>query len=742
MASDPAESTASQAGHDSTVFTLQVISPSLGVPQPLALHELPANLTVRQLKERIRNVIPTRPTEQAQRLIHRGRLLARDTETLQQVFGEEALRSAEYQTLHLVLRDLSDGRTSSTPTPTIHASNQPPAPGQQPPGIHVHTQPHQQQHHHHHHTNQFHPQPQVRIGATPFSSVAFAFPQGHTLGASTSQTFGAPTGLTPQQYSQWVQAMNAHTGILNQNQRDRGTQGANTPGRTASPFQPGATRTVVREGIGPNGAQWRITVNESVSNPLQQPGRTGSPFSAANVPNLWGSQPRSVPNGGQLSGNDVQNILRTADAGPATRVMTDAMRRNASTSSLSNLASSQAHHPIPPSVTTPLIPSRTGSAAGTPDPLRAASHSRNVPRSQSQPQSSTGSPEVYILSSPSGPRALLLHGNLETYFSPQLRVQNQPMGVALPQWPFSTTLAFNQQHVVPPPNPQLLTRPLGGRHDVPNPPASNTPQPQQPQGQVQQGLPHPPHVLPQIGHAMARADHPQVQAVRIAQLWPHISMIIRLGVFIWWFTSPTSSWARWITVISIAIAFFLINTGLLAPVVEQFWVPLRRHLEGLLPNADGHRHRGRPHERARNAQGANGEAADAGQHREPNPADTAARLVQQRREVNANWLMNQVRRLERAGILFLASIAPGVAERHIAQMERDQAERRRREAEAEAAAAAAAQAENRDGSEGADQTTENGGSASNGDSGSQAQPAGDEGGNRRPAAADEPLIAI
>ena len=51
-----------------------------------------------------------------------------------------------------------------------------------------------------------------------------------------------------------------------------------------------------------------------------------------------------------------------------------------------------------------------------------------------------------------------------------------------------------------------------------------------------------------------------------------------------------------------------------------------------------------------------------------------------------------MRRVERAGILFLASFAPGVAERHIQQLEeRERAERRAAE-EARAAAAAAAAA--------------------------------------------------
>ncbi|KAI1370903.1 hypothetical protein F4677DRAFT_437239 [Hypoxylon crocopeplum] len=747
MASEPAGQATSEAeaGTASATFTLQIISPSVGIPQPLALQELPTDITVKQLKERIRNAVSLKPTDQAQRLIHRGRLLARDSETMTEVFGQETLRSTEPQTLHLVLRDFSDGQTTSMPT--LHTANQIPAPSQ-PAGVQV--PQHQHQHHHHHH--HFQPQAQVRIGVPHHHGYSFGYPHGPVPGpALPGQQMNSP-GITPQQYAQYMRAMNAHAGTLNQNQRTamqggqdiptsnvRGTPGTSTPGRAASPFQPEASRTTVRESTGPNGnLQWRITFNETFYNPMQRPGRTGSPLSTTENANSRTPQTWSVPNGAQLSGNDVQNIMQAADASSATRVMTDAMRRNASSSSLANLATSQAHHPIPPGVTTPMIPSRAGSATGTPDPLRAVGQTRSPPLNQPQTQYSQGTPEVYILSSPSGPRALLLNSSLETYFSPPIRTVNQPGMSFTPRlFPPGMIHSYNPQYMVPTATThQPHTSPLGRGH-VPNSQA-NTPQPQQ-QAQPQHGLPHPPQAQPQIGHAVARADNPQVQAIRLAQLWPHIWMVIRLGLFIWWFTSPTSSWSRWITVISIAITLFLVNTGLLNPLVDQFWVPFRRHLENLIPLADGHRRVAQPAARGENGDST---AVPGQQNQEPNPADAAARLVQRRRNANANWLMDQARRLERAGILFLASIAPGVAERHIAQMEAEvRAERRRQEAEAAAAAAAAA-AEQSERPEGIEQGAEDGEpTAANGESGQPEQVAQDEG-NERPPAAEEPLIVV
>ncbi|KAK7749807.1 hypothetical protein SLS53_000387 [Cytospora paraplurivora] len=139
---------------------------------------------------------------------------------------------------------------------------------------------------------------------------------------------------------------------------------------------------------------------------------------------------------------------------------------------------------------------------------------------------------------------------------------------------------------------------------------------------------------------------------------------------------------------SLATAVFLLNTGLLNGIANHWFHPVRQHLEGLIPLG------GPDPNRARDGNGDNAQAAAQGgennnqahhpQHQPGHlePARVAERLVAQRRQQNANWLLDQVRRLERAGLLFLASIAPGVAERHIAALEaHERAERERREAE-------------------------------------------------------------
>lgn len=77
----------------SPIVNLQVISPSSGVSSPLSFQFLPATTTVKEIKEKIRDALDVSPSPEIQRLIYRGRMLARDTATMMEVFGEEAVRN-------------------------------------------------------------------------------------------------------------------------------------------------------------------------------------------------------------------------------------------------------------------------------------------------------------------------------------------------------------------------------------------------------------------------------------------------------------------------------------------------------------------------------------------------------------------------------------------------------------------------------------------------------------------------
>jgi hypothetical protein len=112
-------------------------------------------------------------------------------------------------------------------------------------------------------------------------------------------------------------------------------------------------------------------------------------------------------------------------------------------------------------------------------------------------------------------------------------------------------------------------------------------------------------------------------------------------------------------------------------------------VENLLPTPEQHVRR---QQRLLAEQAVPGQQQRLLQQGELDPAQMAARIVAER--AGQSWFTAQVRRLERAGLLFLASIAPGITERHIANLEAETRaeEARRREAAAVAAAAATSSA--------------------------------------------------
>ncbi|KAI1266702.1 hypothetical protein F5Y18DRAFT_363967 [Xylariaceae sp. FL1019] len=729
---------------DPESFTLQIVSPSAGVPQPLALESLPTSTTVQQLKDKIRDRLDSKPPGTHQRLIHQGHLL-RDAQTMRDVFGSNLLVN-NHQTVHLALRPSEDAVPQSTSTTAAPGPPRPLPPPQaqrlgQPPFYRPMSRNAPNRSGHPYQYAQFQPNNQLPVGAAPQlhpPQVHFGMQGGPVPSARHYQVVLTQPGLANSQadlqqrnleaitnrvfenhyhhqqqlalqqrnldalamasrmaqqaqqahlhfaeqqrlaHQNYLVAQNAQAHQVPSHHPHSGPQAQATMGQVPMAQVPGQipdpARVVAMEGLGSNGQRWRVAVNEPVA--TNQAHRTDSPVNPGPTgPSASAPRPQSVPNGGSapLPNSEVQNMMRAADAGYATRIMTDAMRRIASSSSVANLdlANHAAQQPIRPGVTTSFAPFHATGASAQPE--GAASQTAMTP-------------EVYILSSPNGPRGLLMNGASGIYYTPPARAVPQPTGLPTPPRSTATTSgsSVEARYGLP---PTIFQRPLAhGNHTHPLQPTR--PQPgDQAQAHPQQRVDVPVPVQP---HAR-RANNPQVRAVQIAQVWPHVWMIIRLALFIWWFTSPTSSWSRWLTVVSVAAVLFILNTGLLNPLAEQVWVPLRRHLENLIPLAAEHRGARRAIA-GRDGQRAGGNDADHPEAREPNPADTAARLVQQRRRDNTNWLASMARRLERAGILFIASLAPGLAERHIAQIEAEaRAERQRHEA-AEAAAAAAREA--------------------------------------------------
>ncbi|KAJ6444162.1 Ubiquitin family protein [Purpureocillium lavendulum] len=615
------------------VVNLQVVSPSVGVNRPLLFPDLPAATTIKGLKDRIRLALPLRPADENQRLIHRGRALLRESDSLLDVFGADA-------TIHLVIRDTADMQTSSTTAPrgpspvdagrsgsTSRRSQSPHVGAELPSGLPRRPVQHPTL-----------PTPQSRMP----SPAPAPFPPHYTpeqAAAFQQQHQSMTNWLTQIQQNAHLQREAMVRALVNQNQRGRAQMGM--------------------RGIGDQGAS-------SVGAGGQE---SGSGRASPNLPSA--AQHEAAPNGqpyhvehiirvaaqGTAAGlppTDLLNILRGADATQATNTLTNAMHRSASGTSLHNRPLSQ------PGVTTPVFGNGTGltgSGRVTPDPDSRWAEAARVWASASgsaNPQASPGS-QVYIVMSPEGPRAVLFNPSAsETYYTPRLRPQASWPFLPVTRGPPPPNVTYGgQQAAFATPQTQEQRQHARPEH----PPAANLQQPMQPMQPVHPGNPPAAGLPPLLLH-----------------LWPHLWLIFRLGLFVWFFTSPDASWSRWLTVICMAVFAFVLSTGLLNGVAESVWRPIGRHIENILPTLD-------------HPQGA--QAIQRGQDRELNPEQMAARLVAERRG-REGWLTGQVRRLERAGLLFLASIAPGVAERHIANLEAEARAEQTRQGEAEAAAAAAA----------------------------------------------------
>jgi hypothetical protein len=74
------------------VIELKILSPSPEVGNAgLHFDDLAVSTTVGELKDRIRDMVSTRPGHDRQRLIYLGRALVRDADTLLDVFGATAV---------------------------------------------------------------------------------------------------------------------------------------------------------------------------------------------------------------------------------------------------------------------------------------------------------------------------------------------------------------------------------------------------------------------------------------------------------------------------------------------------------------------------------------------------------------------------------------------------------------------------------------------------------------------------
>ena len=276
---------------------------------------------------------------------------------------------------------------------------------------------------------------------------------------------------------------------------------------------------------------------------------------------------------------------------------------------------------------------------------------RNIANSMTASQRNRAAPSTlaYLLSSPTGPQALLLSpaGSFATAGYPR-SAANMPL-FGSSQLPLAHNVGhaqpmIHQQHV------HQAGQPGPAQPGPGQPPVVNLPPgqlPNQPQLQQQD----------QVGELLRI----------LLPLGGHLWLLVRLCGFVYLFSSDRG-WRNTFLLGLCALVVFAAQTRIFEPLLQYVWTPIRRHVEALV-QVDEHAPAA--------TQAQPGAAGTEG--REPrSPQDLANRHIQQRRaRQNNNPIRAAFTRAERSVALFVASLIPGVGERHVAA--REAAARRQRE---------------------------------------------------------------
>lgn len=245
-------------------------------------------------------------------------------------------------------------------------------------------------------------------------------------------------------------------------------------------------------------------------------------------------------------------------------------------------------------------------------------------------------PMVYLLSSPSGPQAILV--------SPSGLYGTIPRIISFPNESAPLTTNYQQRHRN---QPHFIDRAEDFRAQRPAV-----------------------HGPPNLAQPVPQDQAPARDLARI--LLPfggHIWLFVRLFGFVYLFM-PGGGWRRAAVFAVSALVVLFLQSGIFRPIYQAALEPFRRHVEGLVPLADNGR-RDIGGGQGADAPGGDNEAqAAAGEV--PDVRQVAERLLREREQRDFGVVRQYLRSFERAVAIFLASLVPGIGERHIAA--RDTAE--------------------------------------------------------------------
>jgi hypothetical protein len=652
---------------------LNVLSPSSEVPGGrITFPRIHLDTKLSQLKIRIRNALPAAPAPERQRLIYRGHALLNADATLRQVLRPQASAEAhsDVYTLHLVLPPGSAASANPTstqsavrtgqaglPQPPTQPPTQPAIPNglPQPPGvqlphnvfaqaqaaqmmlqnqldlIQLQLAGHNHQHQHGHGDAHTLPNTGMPDGMQITYGIRGGQPgqQAPNMPLPAGFSFGHPIATNFEALIQQQHQLMQHPAIA-------GRQPMPIAGQMVA-NQPGA-------GI-PGGADQETAATIDTSD--------------TNGPNITGQSPLTTRVHETIGpqGQRIRTVVRES--------MNLTISRHDTPNSASRPASGDAGRPPPQRTASPnsLLATMPGINLQRPPPQNASPaptqphlHSqptRHTPMSFMMPPpmpTASASPSTtmaWVLSSPTGPEALLFapgHGLFSS--APQTSSV----------WPIPTRIGSHRAAVEA--SAAVAQAAVA---------AAAPPQPGQvPVAQPLARLPHP-NAVPDA----QLAEENEFFNFIVGRGW----LFMRLYVFTCFISEP-NTWRRYLLLSLITIVVFLPRDNLLQRGIAQ----VRRHVDTLI---------GPPAPPARDAPvqaNADGAAAPGGAQpvaANPTPAESAARLLREHEARNPNAIRDVLFRVERAVAMFVASLVPGVGERHVRAREDQRREAGRLENENE-----------------------------------------------------------
>ena len=659
---------------------LRILSPSTEVDRELFFQCLPVATTIAQLKERIQKSISSSPEADRQRLIFRGRVIMRDDVTLVDVFGKDTvskpnrlmcscefniakINQSQSQSLHLVLRELrshsnqlSEDTHHQRPNRVLASSHQPYTStpyseyqrySSEPSGSSFGTQavPKSSLTKNNNGAERVHSQ----LSTIDMNNGQLATLQGQDADRALDENAGdLPRQLTATALSNaqpsGSDTMSSHNNKHDDKEHNTSVIGRNVHNEPCSSLPPQN-----------NKPPFPRTAHQSKQHSSYVQTETSIDFRSLS------SKLEAL----QLELTSIKAILRAAhDENPQFTFIYNLQNKHRGLEQMAQdianeLFKASHHQSFHPSQ---LAPSDNALIKDFLHQLRHQRESTNnfnraadsTLTDAAKTQDSSSTQAAFLVQNRNGPYAVVYREN-NAYVSTQ---RNQPLPRIDPNLLYRSRIG--------PLIPAQSTLPANnGARTVP----VNAAQPIQNQNQHRN----------QNQNAGNNAREEQNAEQGLQNIAGRLWLLVQTIGFIFLF-GGSIGWRRQLMFVALSILFYAARLGLFG----DRWARLRQHLEGLLPTEEGI---GRNRRRERRPRTGNRRGSTRSSGREevtsqgstsnrptPTPEDRARLLVRQRQEWLWDTITDQLRSLERVLALFVATLWPGVGERHIAA---------RRDAEAE-----------------------------------------------------------